>query len=168
MKWMKWLKWISFTILFILVLILGTLGWVLGTQSGLHFALNNAVKFVPGLDIRHIEGDINNLTLEGVKYQMPGVDVDAQKLHLALRLKCLTSRELCIDDLSTENVIVSVDTSKLPPSEETPPSEPLTELNAPLTISLNQLLLTSTQVTVDGTQIDLEKFRTGIHWQKKA
>lgn len=43
---------------------------------------------------------------------MPGVDVDAEKLHLALRLGCLTSRELCIDDLSTENVIVNVDTSK--------------------------------------------------------
>lgn len=168
MRWMKWFKWISLAVLLILVLIFATLGWVLGTQSGLHFALNSATRFVPGLEIRSIDGGMDNLTLSGVKYQMPGVDVEAQKLHLALRLKCLTSRELCIDDLSTENVVVIIDTSKLPPSEETPPSEPLTELNAPLKISLNQLLLTSTKVNVDGTAIDLAKFKTGVHWQQKA
>lgn len=168
MRWMKWFKWISLAVLLILVLIFATLGGVLGTQSGLHFALNSATRFVPGLEIRSIDGGMDNLTLSGVKYQMPGVDVEAQKLHLALRLKCLTSRELCIDDLSTENVVVIIDTSKLPPSEETPPSEPLTELNAPLKISLNQLLLTSTKVNVDGTAIDLAKFKTGVHWQQKA
>lgn len=168
MRWMKWFKWISLAVLLILVLIFAALGWVLGTQSGLHFALNSATRFVPGLEIRSIDGGMDNLTLSGVKYQMPGVDVEAQKLHLALRLKCLTSRELCIDDLSTENVVVIIDTSKLPPSEETPPSEPLTELNAPLKISLNQLLLTSTKVNVDGTAIDLAKFKTGVHWQQKA
>lgn len=168
MKWMKWFKWISLAVLLVLVLVFAALGWVLGTQSGLHFALNSATRFVPGLEIRSIEGDIRDLTLAGVKYQMPGVDVNAEKIHLALRLRCLTHRELCIDDLSTENVVVDVDTSKMPPSEETPPSEPLTELNAPLTISLNQLQLTSTKVTVDGTNIDLAKFKTGLHWQKKA
>lgn len=167
MKWMKWLKWTGLTILLVLILVFAALGWVLGTQSGLHFALNSATRFVSGLEIRSIEGDINNLTLTDVKYQMPGVDVNAGKLHLALRLGCLTNRELCIDDLSTENVVVNVDTSKMPPSEETPPSEPLTELNAPLTINLNQLQLTSTQVNVDGMAIDLGKFKTGIYWQKK-
>ncbi|EMF4672338.1 autotransporter assembly complex protein TamB [Providencia stuartii] len=168
MKWMKWLKWTGLTILLVLILVFAALGWVLSTQSGLHFALNSATRFVSGLEIRSIEGDINNLTLTDVKYQMPGVDVNAGKLHLALRLGCLTNRELCIDDLSTENVVVNVDTSKIPPSEETPPSEPLTELNAPLTINLNQLQLTSTQVNVDGMAIDLGKFKTGIYWQKKA
>ena len=168
MKWMKWLKWTSISILLILVLIIAALSWVLGTQSGLHFALNSATRWVPELKIQSIEGDISDLTLSGVKYQMPGVDVNAQKLHLALRLGCLTSRELCIDALSTDNVTVNIDTTAFPPSEETPPSEPLTELNAPLTIRLNQLSLVSTHVNVDGTTIDLAKFSTGITWQKKA
>ncbi|MEQ5125961.1 translocation/assembly module TamB domain-containing protein [Providencia alcalifaciens] len=168
MKWMKWLKWIAITILLLLVLVVGALYWVLGTKSGLHFALNSATRFVPELTIASIDGDINDLTLSGVKYQMPGVDVDAKKIHLALRLKCLTSREVCIDDLSTESVMVNVDTSQFPPSEETPPSESLTELNAPLTIRLAQLALVDTHVNVDGTVIDLGKFATGITWQKRA
>ena len=168
MKWMKWLKWTSISILLILVLIVAILSWVLGTQSGLHFALNTATRFVPELTIESIDGDINDLTLSGVKYQMPGVDVNAGKLHLAARLKCLTSRELCIDALTTDNVTVNIDTTQFPPSEETPPSEPLTELKAPLTIRLSQLSLVSTHVSVDGMDIDLAKFSTGITWEGKA
>lgn len=79
MKWMKWLKWIAITLLLLLVLVVSALYWVLGTKSGLHFALNSATRFVPELTIGSIEGDINDLTLSGVKYQMPGVDVDAKR-----------------------------------------------------------------------------------------
>ena len=168
MKWLKWLKWISISLLLILVLVVAILSWVLGTKSGLHFALNSATRFVPELTIESIEGDINDLTLSGIKYQMPGVNVNAGKLHLAVRLGCLTSRELCVDALTTDNVLVNVDTSQFPPSEETPPSEPLTELKAPLTIRLNQLSLVSTQVNVDGMAIDLAKFSTGITWEGNA
>ncbi len=168
MRWLKWLKWISLSILLILVLIIAALSWVIGTQSGLHFALNSATRFVPELTIDKIDGDISNLTLTGVKYQMPGIDVNAGELHLALRLGCLKSRELCIDNLSTDNVMVNVDTAQLPPSEEAPASEPLTELKAPLTIRLNQLSLVSTHVNVDGMDIDLAKFTTGVTWEDKA
>ncbi|HEP0307474.1 TPA: translocation/assembly module TamB [Providencia rettgeri] len=168
MRWLKWLKWTSLSILLILVLVVAALSWVIGTQSGLHFALNTATRFVPELTIDKIDGDISDLTLSGVKYQMPGVDVNAGKLNLAVRLGCLTSRELCVDNLGTENVTVTVDTTQFPPSEETPPSEPLTELKAPLTIRLNQLALVSTHVNVDGMDIDLAKFTTGATWEGKT
>ena len=168
MRWLKWLKWVSLAILLILVLVIGALSWVIGTKSGFHFALNSVTRFVPELTIDGIDGDIRDLTLTGVKYQMPGVDVNAGKLHLAVKLGCLTSRELCINALGTENVTVNVDTSQFPASEETPPSEPLTELNAPLTIRLSQLSLVETHVTVDGMAIDLAKFTTGATWEGKA
>ncbi|UNH28892.1 translocation/assembly module TamB [Moellerella wisconsensis] len=165
---MKWVKRIAAILLIILVLLIAAISWILGTQSGLHFVINSANRWVPGLEIGQVNGGWDDLTLSNVQYQMPGVDVNAEKLHLALRLGCLTQRELCIDDLSTQGVNVVVDTSKLPPSEEQPPSEPLTELNAPLTINLAQLSLQQTHVTVDGTVVDLAKFSTGLHWQAKA
>ena len=105
-----------------------------GTQSGLHFALNLAPRVVSGLAIGQVEGDLRNLTLKQVKYTMPGIDVSVDKVNLALRLSCLKDMTLCVENLSTDGTRVAVDTAKLPPSEETPPSEPLTELNAPLTI----------------------------------
>ncbi len=44
----------------------------------------------------------------------------------------------------------------------------MTELKAPLTIRLNQLALVSTHVNVDGMDIDLAKFTTGVTWEGKA
>ncbi|MGR6438380.1 hypothetical protein ACU42Y_03700 [Proteus mirabilis] len=52
----------------------------------------------------------------------------------------MKDKQLCVEALGTRDVIVNVDTSALPPAQETPPSEPLTELNAPLPIYLNSLI----------------------------
>lgn len=99
---MKWVKRIAAILLIILVLLIAAISWILGTQSGLHFVINSANRWVPGLEIGQVNGGWDDLTLSNVQYQMPGVDVNAEKLHLALRLGCLTQRELCIDDLSTQ------------------------------------------------------------------
>ncbi|CAK7056937.1 TPA: translocation/assembly module TamB [Morganella morganii] len=165
MKWLKYLKWPAIILLVLILLIGGTLGWILGTQSGLHFALNLAPRVVSGLAIGQVEGDLRNLTLKQVKYTMPGIDVSVDKVNLALRLGCLKDMTLCIENLSTDGTRVAVDTAKLPPSEETPPSEPLTELNAPLTIFLDSLSVTNTQVTVDDMAVNLDTFRTAMTWQ---
>lgn len=71
MKWLKYLKWPAIILLVLILLIGGTLGWILGTQSGLHFALNLAPRVVSGLAIGQVEGDLRNLTLKQVKYTMP-------------------------------------------------------------------------------------------------
>lgn len=165
MKWLTYLKWPAIILLVLILMIGGTLGWVLGTQSGLHFALNLAPRFVSGLTLGQVEGDLRNLTLKQVKYTMPGIDVSVDKVDLALRLSCLKNMTLCVENLSTDGTRVTVDTTKLPPSEETPPSEPLTELNAPLTIFLDSLSVTNTQVTVDDMAINLDTFRTAMTWE---
>ena len=53
---MKWLKRITLTLLIIILLVLGALAWILGTQSGLHFAINSAARWVPGLTINSVNG----------------------------------------------------------------------------------------------------------------
>ena len=73
MKWLKYLKWPAIILLVLILLTGGTLGWILGTQSGLHFALNLAPRVVSGLAIGQVEGDLRNLTLKQVKYTMPGI-----------------------------------------------------------------------------------------------
>lgn len=163
----KWLKWIALTLLVIIVLIIGSLAWVLGTQSGLHFAINSAARWVPGLTINQVNGGWQDLRLTGVEYQMQGVDVNVGELSLGLRLACLRDKQLCIDTLATRDVVVNIDTHALPPSEETPPSEPLTELNAPLPIFLNSLSLENTQVKIDDMAISLSQFRTAAQWEGK-
>lgn len=161
----KWLKWIALTLLIIILLTLGAVAWILGTQSGLHFAINSATRWVPGLVIKDVNGGWKDLHLTGVEYQMPGVDVNVGELSLGLRLACLTDKQVCIDTLATRDVVVNVDTSAFPPSEETPPSEPLTELNAPLPIYLNSLSLENTHVKIDDMAISLDEFKTGAQWE---
>ncbi|EEG85258.1 hypothetical protein PROPEN_03630 [Proteus penneri ATCC 35198] len=161
----KWLKWIALTLLIIILLTLGAVAWILGTQSGLHFAINSATRWVPGLVIKDVNGGWKDLRLTGVEYQMPGVDVNVGELSLGLRLACLTDKQVCIDTLATRDVVVNVDTSAFPPSEETPPSEPLTELNAPLPIYLNSLSLENTHVKIDDMAISLDEFKTGAQWE---
>ncbi|WP_457914461.1 hypothetical protein [Candidatus Hartigia pinicola] len=165
---MKWLKWVCLPILCFIILVLSLLSWLVFTQSGLKFVLNSTTRFVPGLEIRNIKGNINNLTLVGVQYQRSGINVNMQKVHFSLRLKCLISQELCIDDLSTHGVVVNINTNKIYSSEKSLSSERLTELKSPLPIKLNQLLLTATQVTIDGIKFNLAKFKTGMYWKKKT
>lgn len=163
---MKWLKWIVLTLLLILLLIVGALTWILGTQSGLHFAINSAARWVPGLVIEDVRGGWQDLRLSGVEYKMPGVDVNVGELSLGLKLACLKDKQVCIDELGTRDVVVNIDTSAFPPSEETPPSEPLTQLNAPLPIFLNSLSLKNTHLTIDDMAISLDEFTTAAQWQE--
>ncbi|MBC8952204.1 translocation/assembly module TamB domain-containing protein [Xenorhabdus sp. PB62.4] len=164
---MKWVKRVSIIFLLIVGLLLMTVVGLVGTQTGLHFVINSAARWVPGLDIASVSGGWRDLTLKGVKYQMPGVNVSADNLHLSLRLSCLKHSHVCVNALTTEGVSVSVNTAELPPSEPSPASEPLTELTTPYPISLDLLSLKNIHVTVDDIAIALDEFKSGAQWREK-
>ncbi len=166
---MRWVKRLSIAFLLIILLLVGTLAGLLGTTSGLHFLINSAVRWVPGLDIASVSGGWRDLTLKGIQYQMPGVTVKAGQFHLSLQLSCLKRSELCVNALTAQDVDVVVDTKALPPTAETPAStEPMGELSTPYPITLRMLTLNNVKVTIDDTAISLDEFRTGAHWQQRA
>ena len=66
---MKWLKRITLTLLIIILLVLGALAWILGTQSGLHFAINSAARWVPGLTINSVNGGWEGVYMIGGGYR---------------------------------------------------------------------------------------------------
>ncbi|CNH34678.1 Family of uncharacterised function (DUF490) [Yersinia massiliensis] len=166
---MRWVKRLSIAFLLIILLLVGTLAGLLGTTSGLHFLINSAARWVPGLDIASVSGGWRDLTLKGIQYQMPGVTVKAGQFHLSLQLSCLKRSELCVNALTAQDVDVVVDTKALPPAAETPAStEPMGELSTPYPITLRMLTLNNVKVTIDDTAISLDEFRTGAHWQQRA
>lgn len=166
---MRWVKRLSIAFLLIILLLVGALAGLLGTTSGLHFLINSAVRWVPGLDIASVTGGWRDLTLKGIQYQMPGVTVKAGQFHLSLQLSCLKRSELCVNALTAQDVDVVVDTKALPPAAETPAStEPMGELSTPYPITLRMLTLNNVKVTIDDTAISLDEFRTGAHWQQRA
>ncbi|MDX7988811.1 translocation/assembly module TamB [Xenorhabdus sp. 12] len=164
---MSWVKKLSIVFLLFVGLLLVTIVGLVGTQSGLHFMINSAARWVPGLDIASVSGGWRDLTLKGVKYQMPGVDVSADNLHLSLQLSCFRHSHVCVNALTTEGVNVLVNTAELPPSEPSPESEPLTELQTPYPISLDLLSLKNIHVKVDDIAIDLSEFKTAAQWREK-
>ncbi|OTA20838.1 translocation and assembly module TamB [Xenorhabdus beddingii] len=164
---MKWVKRVSIIFLLMVGLLLMTVVGLVGTQTGLHFVINSAARWVPGLDIASVSGGWRDLTLKGVKYQMPGVNVSADNLHLSLRLSCLKHSQVCVNALTTEGVTVSVNTAELPPPEPSPASEPLTELKTPYPVSLDLLSLKNVYVKVDDIAIALDEFKSGAEWREK-
>lgn len=165
----RWIKRLSIAFLLIILLLVGALAGLLGTTSGLHFVINSAARWVPGLDIASVSGGWRDLTLKGIQYQMPGVTVKAGQFHLSLQLSCLKRSELCINALTAQDIDVVVDTNAMPPAAPAPASsEPMGELSTPYPITLRMLSLNNVKVTIDDTAISLDEFRTGAHWQQRA
>lgn len=166
---MSLIKKICFGFLIVLLLLVGAVAYLLGTTSGLHMVINGAARWVPGLDIASVSGGWRDLTLKGVKYQMPGVTVNAGQFHLSLDLACFKNSSLCVNALTAQDVDVVVKTKEMTPSapvEET--SEPTTNLSTPYPITLRMLTLNNVKVSVDDTAISLGEFRTGAQWQERA
>ncbi|ALG80188.1 Family of uncharacterised function (DUF490) [Yersinia enterocolitica] len=168
-KKLRWVKRLSIAFLLIILLLVGTLAGLLGTTSGLHFVINSAARWVPGLDIASVSGGWRDLTLKGIQYQMPGVSVKAEQFHLSLQLSCLKRSELCVNALTAQDVDVVVDTKAMEPTAPAPAStEPMGELSTPYPITLRLLSLNNVKVTIDDTAISLNEFRTGAHWQQRT
>lgn len=166
---MSLIKKICLGFLIVLLLLIGGVAYLLGTTSGLHLVINSAARWVPGLDIASVTGGWRDLTLKGVKYQMPGVTVNAGQFHLSLDLACFKNSSLCVNALTAQDVDVVVKTKEMTPSApvaET--SEPTTNLSTPYPITLRMLALNNVKVSVDDTAISLGEFRTGAQWQERA
>ena len=162
---MKWWKKGLIGILIFIVLLLGSIAFLIGTTSGLHLVLNSAARWVPGLEIQQVDGGWRNLTLKGVKYEMPGVTVNAGEFHLAVRLSCLRDSAFCINDLSLKDVNVAVDSKQLAPATEPPVEESGTgDLSTPYPLTLSRLALHNINLKIDDTAISLADFTSGMAW----
>ena len=91
-----WKK-ISLGVLIFIVLLLGTVAFLVGTTTGLHLLFNAANRWVPGLEIGQVTGGWRDLRLKNIRYEQPGVAVNAGEFHLAVKLGCLRDSKLCVN-----------------------------------------------------------------------
>ncbi len=106
-----WKK-ISLGVLVFILLVLGTVAFLVGTTSGLHLLFKAANRWVPGLHITQVTGGWRDLTLKNLRYDQPGVAVNAGEIHPAVNLGCLRSSSLCVNDLSLKDINVAIDSKK--------------------------------------------------------
>ncbi len=108
-----------------------------GNDDRLHLLFNAANRWVPGLEIGQVTGGWRDLRLKNIRYEQPGVAVNAGEFHLAVKLGCLRDSKLCVNDLSLKDVNVAIDSKKMPKSApvEEEDSGPL-NLSTPYPIAL--------------------------------
>ncbi|MGL5698582.1 MAG: translocation and assembly module TamB, partial [Kluyvera sp.] len=162
-----WKK-ISLGVLIFIVLLLGIVGFLIGTTTGLHLLFNAANRWVPGLEIGQVTGGWRDLTLKKVRYTQPGVAVDAGEFHLAVNLSCLWHSNLCVNDIALRDINVAIDSSKMPPAEpvKEEDSGPL-NLSTPYPITLNRVALNNINIKIDDTTVSVMDFTSGLAWQEK-
>ncbi len=162
-----WKK-ISLGVLLFLVVLVGAVGFLIGTTTGLHLLFNAANRWVPGLEIGQVTGGWRDLTLKKVRYTQPGVAVDAGEFHLAVNLSCLWHSNLCVNDIALRDINVAIDSSKMPPAAkvEEEDSGPL-NLSTPYPISLNRVALNNVNIKIDDTTVSVMDFSSGLNWQEK-
>lgn len=165
----RWKKSLITIVVTVLLLSGGTV-LLIATTSGLHLLLNSAARWVPGLEIGHVEGGWRNLTLRDVQYKAPGVTVDAKKLHLAVRLGCLKQLAFCIDDLSLNDINLVVDSKKLPPASKSSAekSSSVDDLSTPYPLTLRHFGLQNIHLVIDDSRFSLRQFSSGLYWQGRA
>ncbi|MDY5106260.1 MAG: translocation/assembly module TamB, partial [Actinobacillus minor] len=131
------------------ILSLSSLGF-LATGVGQRSVLTLADKLLDQLSIGQVEGSLQNgLILSNTQYVMDGVNVQVGQANLHLDFGCLLKGEACVENIAIKDTQVIVDTTKLPPSKEEQPSEPFTELNLPLGVSVKNVALDNIHVNVD-------------------
>ena len=167
MKW--WKKGLIGTGM-VIVLLLGGIAFLVGTTTGLHLVLNGAARWVPGLQIQQVDGGWRNLTVKGLKYEMPGVTVNAGEFHLALKPGCLKDSAFCVNDLALKDVNVVVDSKKMPPPATPPVEEESStgDISTPYPLTLSRLSLHNINLKIDDTAISLADFTSGMHWQGRS
>ncbi|HAU4328745.1 autotransporter assembly complex protein TamB [Citrobacter freundii] len=163
-----WKK-ISLGVLIFILLLLGTVAFLVGTTSGLHLLFKAANRWVPGLEIGQVTGGWRDLSLKNIRYDQPGVAVNAGEVHLAIGLNCLWNSSLCVNDLSLKDINVAIDSKKMPPSApvEEEDSGPL-NLSTPYPITLSRVALNNINIKIDDTTVSVLDFTSGLNWQEKT
>lgn len=163
-----WKK-ISLGVLIFIVVLLASVAFLVGTTTGLHLVFSAANRWVPGLEIGQVTGGWRDLSLKNIRYEQPGVAVNAGEIHLAVGLDCLWRSSLCVNDLALKDINVAIDSKKMPPSEpaqEEEESGPL-NLSTPWPITLSRVALNNINIKIDDTTVSVLDFTSGLAWQEK-
>ncbi|MBR9726945.1 translocation/assembly module TamB domain-containing protein [Shewanella intestini] len=182
------------TLFYIPFSILVIIAILLSTPIGSHVTVLLANTFVPGLSIHYHSGIINrNLSVSQASWQMQGIKVKVNKLTLQWNPACVFYKQLCVKNLTAQQVQVDIDThllgeqatnaassqlngltdaSSLPHTKasittpKTDESETPTDVRLPFDISLSQLDLQQVHVRVNDMNFSAKQLRGQAIWNE--
>ncbi len=144
----KWLRRLALALAIVLTLVLASAWWLLGTTSGLHFALARAQALAPGvLSVERAQGRLAGpLDLAGIRYDDGrGTRVSVANVHLDWRPWALLARRVHVRELRVTGVALALPQSPPEPDEPTKLS-----LQPPIDMVLDRAQVRALDVTRDG------------------
>lgn len=156
---MKRILKISGLIMLLLILLtVGGLSWVMGTESGFRQSLALAQKFAPGtLEWDETGGKlVGPLRLRGLRYsQIDGIDVHVGALDFDWRPSALFSTELAVQQLHVDDVEMRLAETEDQQATD-PPSSEIPDISLPVSISLNDIVVTNVAIYPAGQDTPIE------------
>lgn len=158
---MIWVKRSAIALLALLMVLVIAVAALLYTPAGIKVAVWGAQKALPSLSIGGSQGSLlNGFSLEQVAYNDDSIDLAVAQLALDIEDSCLLAPAVCISNLAVSGVRFSM--PQLPPvqedAEEEAPSEPITEISLPISITLSRLVLDDIELDVLGNQVGWQHF----------
>lgn len=144
-----WFKRIALAFGILLLILAAALWWLLGSASGLRFALARAQSFTDGaLTVQQADGRLAGpLLLKGVRYaDGQGMEVKVATATLDLRLWPLLRKRAHVLNLDVDGIDVALPK----PKEEEQPSESSFSLQPPLDILLDRVHVGAVRIAQAG------------------
>lgn len=145
----RWLRWLGGALLLVLLLLAVTTGWLLGTGSGLRFALARVQAASAGaLRVQHAQGRlVGPLDLVGVRYDDgKGTVANVARARLDLRFWPLLAKRVHVLVLDVDGVDVALPK----PTPDQTPSSGSFSLQPPVELILDRVHVGTVKVTRDG------------------
>ena len=144
----RWATRTAWVVLFITALVLTGSAYVLGTQSGLRWALS----WVPNLQVSNLQGTVwSGFSADHIRWQGPNAEgalntVEASQCRIQPNWRFVFSKHLVLNSVSANTVTVHI-----PPSNKPSPTVLPDAIHLPVRIDLNELRLGT--LTVNGQPI---------------
>ncbi len=136
---MKLLKYSFLSILLLLLIILGGFSWIISSESGLRFLVEQAEKWTPGeLKIKTFEGSLlDKVSFTGLSYQFEKTAVHVDSFLLNWESMALLDMKLHVKQLYIKGVEMDLPKSEKPEKK----SEPivLPDIKLPIQIAIDDL-----------------------------
>lgn len=138
-------KWFGRSILVLLVLVLlivGSVAFLLGTDTGFNTVTTQLSKRIDGLQLGNIDGNLaKGLVSDEVDFSNEAIAINARGLDSEWRLSCLRHREFCLDKIIIDELTVETFATETAPKEESTGPIQLPDIKLPIDITADEILI---------------------------
>ncbi|WP_343162715.1 translocation/assembly module TamB domain-containing protein [Oleiagrimonas sp. C23AA] len=149
----RWPRWLGVGVLAVLALLAAALFWLLGTGSGLRFALGQATRLTDGaLSVKQASGSLAGPTeLKGLRYRTAdGLDVRVDHARVDIGIWSLLAEHVHVQRLQAGDIRVALPKAAPPKPEQ---KSTRFSLRAPLNIQIDSAHIGHTEVTQAGQSL---------------